>query len=261
MPALVGVVLLAAAGTGGWIVYDRFRGPLPPPPEPWPNAGGFTAFLCAADSPFEHCDGKGITDEQRRAVEAAIRAMPEVTSFEFESRAEAYATFLEQFKSDLTLGTVAEESDMPESFRGESREVTKGMIEQMKALPGVSQVLTYRRNFWKGKADLMILLCARKTEAEESKCRGRGVPSESERTAVYQRLRSIDGVGSIYFQDAAHYAKHQGIFFSFEARRSPSGTGATAFHVVLDDRAAAQVVKAGLARMPGVEDVVDERQW
>jgi len=58
-----------------------------------------------------------VTEDQRRAIESALRALPSVTGIHYESRQEAYAKFTEQFKDapDLTAGVKPE--SLPASFQ------------------------------------------------------------------------------------------------------------------------------------------------
>jgi cell division transport system permease protein len=60
-----------------------------------------------------------VTDPQRQAIETQLKASPEVKSFIYESKAEAYARFKEQFKQQPELVQNTPQDALPESFRVE----------------------------------------------------------------------------------------------------------------------------------------------
>ena len=58
-----------------------------------------------------------VTQEQRESIEDDLQAMPEVERVEYESKQEAYARFVEQFKDVPDLINNANPDALPESFR------------------------------------------------------------------------------------------------------------------------------------------------
>src|SRR5690349_447664 len=61
----------------------------------------------------------GVTDQQRQAIKSRLDSSPEVKSFIYESKAEAYARFKEQFKQQPELVQNTPQDALPESFRVE----------------------------------------------------------------------------------------------------------------------------------------------
>ena len=61
----------------------------------------------------------GVTDQQRQAIKTELQHSPEVKSFIYESKAEAYARFKEQFKQQPELVQNTPQDALPESFRVE----------------------------------------------------------------------------------------------------------------------------------------------
>jgi cell division transport system permease protein len=61
----------------------------------------------------------GVTDQQRQAIKTQLEHSPEVKSFIYESKAEAYARFKEQFKQQPELVQNTPQDALPESFRVE----------------------------------------------------------------------------------------------------------------------------------------------
>ena len=61
----------------------------------------------------------GVTDEQRSAIETQLKDSPEVKSYIYESKAEAYARFQQQFSQQPELVENTPADALPESFRVE----------------------------------------------------------------------------------------------------------------------------------------------
>jgi cell division transport system permease protein len=60
-----------------------------------------------------------VTDQQRQAIEQQLKASPEVKHFIYESKAEAYARFKQQFSQQPELVQNTPQDALPESFRVE----------------------------------------------------------------------------------------------------------------------------------------------
>ncbi|WP_369130161.1 permease-like cell division protein FtsX [Modestobacter roseus] len=60
-----------------------------------------------------------VTEEQRSAIDAALADSPEVASYLYESKAEAYERFTQQFQEQPALIANTPEDALPESFRVE----------------------------------------------------------------------------------------------------------------------------------------------
>jgi cell division transport system permease protein len=61
----------------------------------------------------------GVTDQQRQAIEQQLKSSSEVKHYIYESKAEAYARFKEQFKQQPELVQNTPQDALPESFRVE----------------------------------------------------------------------------------------------------------------------------------------------
>ena len=61
----------------------------------------------------------GVTDPERDAIAAALEGSPEVQDYIYESKAEAYARFTQQFQEQPALIANTPEDALPESFRVE----------------------------------------------------------------------------------------------------------------------------------------------
>lgn len=259
-------VLVAGLGGGGWWYYQSTRGPLPTPDEPWPTTGYFVMFLCIPESALEECDGRGAVDEERREIERVLRAMPEVSEVRFETRAEALASFRASSADDfgdpgikdLLAGTV--EADMPESFRGRLSSIT-GIEPKLKALRGVATVRIGWTDFWAGRADLAIRLCSRSDGVDGPACAERDEVTTAEKAAIFERLRSLDVVTTVYLEDGAH-ADDNGIRMAFGVTPDPqdrTGSHPGTFHVALTSPEAIAQVKREMAGLPGVKSVAEHR--
>ena len=60
-----------------------------------------------------------VTDEQRAAIEAKLKDSPEVKNYIYESKADAYARFTQQFQEQPALIANTPQDALPESFRVE----------------------------------------------------------------------------------------------------------------------------------------------
>jgi cell division transport system permease protein len=61
----------------------------------------------------------GVTDQQRSAIQTKLKSSPEVKTFVYESKAEAYARFKQQFSQQPELVQNTPQDALPESFRVE----------------------------------------------------------------------------------------------------------------------------------------------
>lgn len=127
--SLFGVGLLAAAQV------DLFKGR-------WYDKIEISVFLCTPKSAAASCDtGVGATDAQRQAIEATLRANPEVGEVYYESKAEAFAEFKEVFADSPVLGTMTVDM-MPDSFRVKLKDPTQyaGVVSAVSGMQGVESV-------------------------------------------------------------------------------------------------------------------------
>lgn len=259
-PVLVTAVVLAVAGLGaGASVQHRApAGPLPPPEVAWPATGEASVFLCHDGSTHDSCDERGITATQRRTVERALRALPEVTGLHFESQAEAYQNFLETLSPGNALRQVMRESDMPESFRVDLVTTTGDFRPTVEGQPGVAAVHLRGTSFWTGRTDVVIRLCPGESWEPAPPCAGRGTATTAEKTAIYEALRALDGVGAIYLENREHAARDYAWRLFAEPRYEVSEHIPEAFHLAIDAPDAAERVKRAVGELPGVATVWEE---
>lgn len=111
----------------------------------WFDKVEVSVFLCTKQSSIQGCKGKEATPEQRAALEAKLRALPEVKSVEFENQAQAYENF-RKMQADQTLLDVTKVEDMPTSLRVRLKDpdVFKPVIDAVKGQPGVASVKNQR---------------------------------------------------------------------------------------------------------------------
>jgi cell division transport system permease protein len=83
----------------------------------WYDKVEVSVYLCGEASQSPTCDGAPVTQEQRDALLADLEATPQVENVFYESQAEAFQHFQEQFEDspDLVQNVTAEA--LPESFR------------------------------------------------------------------------------------------------------------------------------------------------
>ena len=114
----------------------------------WYDRVEVSIFLCTDSSEAATCDGE-VSQAQRDAVVAALQSPPldaYVQSYEFESKAEAFARFQEQF-ADTTIGAAATEDQLNESYRVKLVDPTDFDVvaQYFTGQLGVEEVLDQRR--------------------------------------------------------------------------------------------------------------------
>ncbi|TXR55269.1 permease-like cell division protein FtsX [Quadrisphaera setariae] len=115
----------------------------------WYDRVQVSVFLCAKDSEAPTCTSGEVTGAQRDAVLAELQSptlAPYVESVQFESRADAYKRFKEQFKG-TAIADSATEDQLNESYRVKLKDPTKYEVvtQYFAGTPGVEQVQDQRR--------------------------------------------------------------------------------------------------------------------
>ncbi|MEV4244321.1 permease-like cell division protein FtsX [Streptosporangium canum] len=243
---MVTVVLSVVAA--GFLLRERpSLTVLPPPDGPWPTML-FSVWLCpdkkGEAEEVQKCRS-GVTDRQRRAVETAIRGVPDIEKFTFASAEDAVKETAEQFGEE---GLLTEE-EAPPSFDGHFRSVgdadaTRPLMDGLRSavedLPGVVSVnFSTDHLFWTGKSDLSILLS--------------GKNLEQERRAIEAVLATVDGIDKVYFQDAEHTRK---VAEYMLGEPPPLHQMADTYEIKVADRRAVDAIKTVLRNVPGVHKVV-----
>jgi len=82
----------------------------------WYDKVEVSVFLCGADSTAPSCAGGEVTQVQRDQIRANLERLPQVQKVFYESKAQAFARFKEQFKNSAIVDNVTADQ-LPESFR------------------------------------------------------------------------------------------------------------------------------------------------
>ncbi|GIH89691.1 permease-like cell division protein FtsX [Planobispora siamensis] len=219
-PRLVAVcvaaaVLLAAGGAGGWYLHRRSQEPSPPPAVAFPEQTRFTVLLCSGYGPGEGlCPGRRKADEaEHLAVAARMRAMPELAGVAYvseeDNRRETLALYAARGEPQETEGVA-----FTAHLRGTLRRSGDfaAVVAKITAFPEVKRVIRVPVDFWAGKADVAVHLCAAadapREECTENRSGGiAGAATGAEKEAVLDRLRELPGVETVYLQDRDHLAR------------------------------------------------------
>ena len=112
----------------------------------WYGKVEISVFLCVERSTGGTCEpGKATTDAQRKAIEEALKANPEVKEVFYESKEEAFKEFQRVFKDSPVLASRTVEQ-MQDSFRIKllNPENYKGVVSEAQGLQGVQNVRDLR---------------------------------------------------------------------------------------------------------------------
>ena len=82
----------------------------------WYDKVEVSVFLCGEDSTAPSCAGGEVTQVQRDQIRADLEALPQVEKVFYESKAQAFARFKEQFKNSAIVDNVTADQ-LPESYR------------------------------------------------------------------------------------------------------------------------------------------------
>ena len=113
----------------------------------WYDKVEVSIFLCGKGSDTPSCAGGPVTGAQRDQIKADLESLkPLVDSVYYESQAEAFARFQEQFKNSPIVDNV-EPTALPESFRVKLSDPTKYDVvaSAFAGRPGIEQVNDQRK--------------------------------------------------------------------------------------------------------------------
>jgi cell division transport system permease protein len=113
----------------------------------WYDKVEVSLFLCSKGSDTPSCGGEAVTAAQRDQIKADLESLrPLVEDIFYESKAEAYARFQEQFKNSPIANNVTENA-LPESFRVKLSDPTSYEVvaSAFSGRPGVEQVNDQRQ--------------------------------------------------------------------------------------------------------------------
>jgi cell division transport system permease protein len=108
----------------------------------WYDRVEVSVYLCGQASTGGACGGTAVTEEQRQVLLADLEALPQVQDVFYESQAQAYERFRDQFADSPDLVENVTADALPESFRvklvdAEQFDVVAGAFQ---GRPGVEQV-------------------------------------------------------------------------------------------------------------------------
>jgi cell division transport system permease protein len=83
----------------------------------WYGKVEVSIFLCSAQSGVASCGGQAVTQPQREQIRSDLLALPQVQTVYYESQAEAYQHFKQQFKNNPDIVNSIPPDSLPESFR------------------------------------------------------------------------------------------------------------------------------------------------
>lgn len=113
----------------------------------WYDKVQVSIFLCTKSSDTPSCSAGAVTDAQRDQIQADLESLkPVVQEIFFESSAEAYERFREQFR-DSPIAANASKDALPESFRVKLSDPTQYAViaSAFQGRPGVDNVVDQRQ--------------------------------------------------------------------------------------------------------------------
>jgi hypothetical protein len=146
-----GAVVVSGAVLGGAFPSGDAARPLAPPSAP-PSPSNSTlpkiaVFLCLKTSANPSCDGRDVTEPQKRATRQLLEALPSVRAVVLEDREEARQRFEKRFRDSPWIDKMLKNGDIPESFRVTHAPGSDGR-DAMRAVlgtPGVDTVIVEGR--------------------------------------------------------------------------------------------------------------------
>ena len=113
----------------------------------WYDKVEVSIFLCSKGSDTPSCGGDAVTDAQREQIKADLESLkPLVQEIYYESKAEAYQRFQDQFKNSPIANNVSKNA-LPESFRVKLSDPTKYEVvaSAFSGRPGIEEVNDQRQ--------------------------------------------------------------------------------------------------------------------
>jgi cell division transport system permease protein len=108
----------------------------------WYDKVEVTVYLCGTTSTSANCAGKEVTQDQRDQISKDLASTPQVEKVYYESQAQAYQRFKEQFKDSPDLVANVSPDALPESFRVKLRDPSQFEVvaSAFQDRPGVDTV-------------------------------------------------------------------------------------------------------------------------
>jgi cell division transport system permease protein len=112
----------------------------------WYDKVNVSIYLCAKNSSNTHCAKKDATEQQRNDLTQTLKALPEVSQVEYESKHDAYERFKTLFANTPGFLAATKEGDIPDSLRVRLKDPSKftTVISAAENHPGVDQIVNER---------------------------------------------------------------------------------------------------------------------
>lgn len=113
----------------------------------WYDKVQVTVSMCTNTDAGSPCNNHQVSPDQKDAIETQLRALPEVQTVFYESQAEAFVHFKEQFKDSPALVQNVQENQLPESYQVKLKDPKKSdiVISAMQGRTGVATVYDQRK--------------------------------------------------------------------------------------------------------------------
>lgn len=205
-----------------------------PEPDRQKGKGEMAVFLCSKAVPKEHlCQGRNVTAEETKAVQAVVRQLPEVESVIFIDQVSAYENFQRDFFHNKALLDSVGVIDLPTSFRltirdGADRDQVSRALRGVAGIQNVGEVSSGMiadredarpqvRAFLCGKGAYQTSCGAEQVLDAEGNFKGvkkeGKAATNAEKDAVRKLIDSLPDVESFTFVD--HVAEYEAFQKSF----------------------------------------------
>jgi cell division transport system permease protein len=109
----------------------------------WYDRVEVSIYLCSRTSTNTNCNKADRTEAEKAGLERELKAMPQVSSVEYESKEDAYARFKDRFASTPGFVQSTKPGDIPDSLRVRLKnpQEYKVVANAVNGRPGVDQVI------------------------------------------------------------------------------------------------------------------------
>jgi cell division transport system permease protein len=109
----------------------------------WQGQAEVSVYLCYTESANPNCHG-AVTDQQTAALEARLKAMPQVSDVTFVTQAQAWALYKQAFTNNQSYISTLKETDMPPSLEIKTHNAGSDdsvVVSEMTGAQGVDSVI------------------------------------------------------------------------------------------------------------------------
>jgi cell division transport system permease protein len=111
----------------------------------WQGRVQLSIYLCTRTSVSPNCTSNGpATQTERASILNSLKALPQVTSVKYESQAEAYAHFKQEFSQNPSFVSSVSKGDIPDSFQVKLKNTQTDfpiVAETVNGADGVDQIV------------------------------------------------------------------------------------------------------------------------